>query len=141
MIKKIIESIKETLENIHKSNFTGLILYGSYAKNKQTKNSDIDLIITFKKLPKSRYEKSAFTLDVTDPLEEKYKIPINCNIIEENQFGKSFLALEIYDYAKIIVDKNNKIKKNFDEIKSLYAKSKIKKIQRLNHHLIQIENV
>ena len=46
-IRSLISEHKNELnENFHVSNF---LLFGSYAKNEQTENSDIDLLVNFQK--------------------------------------------------------------------------------------------
>lgn len=45
-IKEIINSHKDFFENNY--NVENFLLFGSYAKNKQTMDSDIDLLVNFK---------------------------------------------------------------------------------------------
>lgn len=53
-INKILNELKNSLKSKFKDNFTGLILFGSYAIGKKKKNRDLDIMILFNKLPKNR---------------------------------------------------------------------------------------
>lgn len=47
-INSLLKELNNSLENKFKDNFTGLVLFGSYAKNKQNSSSYIDILLTFK---------------------------------------------------------------------------------------------
>ncbi len=136
-IENLLTELVLTLENNFKDNFTGLVLFGSYAKGTQNKTSDVDLLITFKKLPINRENKQEFISDFLLNFQEKYHIEINAKIAEENKINKTILIYEIADYARIIIDKNKKILKLFEEIKKDYESGFVKKIFRDNYHVIQ----
>lgn len=136
-INSLLEELQESLEKEFKDNFTGLVLFGSYAKGTQKHTSDVDIIITFKKLPVKRAEKQEFISDFLLPFEEKYHVDINAKISQDNMINKTILFYEIVDYAKILVDKNNKIDRLFKRIKKDYEKGDVKKIYRDNYHIIQ----
>lgn len=140
-IDNLLKELQETLDKEFKNNFTGMVLFGSYAKKTQKPNSDLDLILTFKRLPENKIERTELIYDIIDNLEDKYKIEINPITTQENELGKSILLLEICDYAKIIVDKNNKIKKLFKSITDDYKKGFVKKLWYGNKHLLKFENV
>lgn len=140
MINKILKEIKKQLEKQLKNNFTGLVLYGSYAKNKQTPKSDIDILITFKHLPPTQTRRYKLVENIIDPLEDKYKVQINPIIKEEEKITKSYLMCDIAEYGKIIEDKNKKIKKFFQSIKNDYKKGFIKKIIKSDYYVLQIQN-
>jgi len=47
-IKYILKDIKAVLENIYTGRLVSVILYGSFAKNKATEESDIDIAVVLK---------------------------------------------------------------------------------------------
>ena len=47
-VKKIIKEFKAELERIYGEKLKSVILYGSWARNEATENSDIDLVVVFK---------------------------------------------------------------------------------------------
>jgi len=47
--KTILKKIEQNPENIKKYGFKKIGLFGSYIKNKQTYDSDIDILVEFKK--------------------------------------------------------------------------------------------
>ena len=141
-IDKLLKELICELESEHKDNFTGLVLFGSYAKGTQTPKSDVDIILTFKKLNCNPQDYTDVVIKTTLEIEDKYKIDINPIVSIESKLAKTPLTLEIADYAKIIVDKNKDIKKLFDSIKQDYKEGFVKKIFRNGYSFIQIiENV
>jgi predicted nucleotidyltransferase len=138
---EILEELNENLEFKFRNNYTGLILFGSYAKNTQTKKSDLDILITFKSLPKTRLQKIELAEDILNKLEDKHKIAINPIMKEEDKLKMNFLIADISEYAKIITDKNDKIKKIFEKTKNEYKKGHIKKITSGDHYRLYVKNV
>ncbi len=137
----LLKELSLTLETKFKNNFTGLVLFGSYAKNKQKKNSDIDLLIIFNKLPKNRYKRSDLIVDIIINFNEKYDIDLAPILAEEKKLSKSILLIEIADYSQILLDKNNRIKSLFNKIEQDYINGYIKKIIKEDYHIVQFENV
>ena len=107
LINKLLDELVFELESKFKENFTGMILFGSYAKGTQNKNSDLDIIITFKKLPENRLERMKLVENIINKIEDKYKIAINPIISNENKLEKTYLMIDIAEYAKILLDKNS----------------------------------
>lgn len=140
-INTLISDLKETLEKEFKTNFTGLVLFGSYAKATQNKNSDVDIIITFKKLPSGRYERTNLIVDIVIELESKYHVQISPIFCEDKEFNKSVLIIEIADYGKILVDKSKIISKIFESVKKDFEKGFVKKIIKSDHHVLEFKNV
>ena len=139
-IDKILKELMSYLENDFKSNFTGLVLFGSYAKGNAKSNSDIDILITFKKLPKTRYERHELLEDFLNKLEDDYNVLINPIIAKDSNLEKSFLLIDIAQYAKILVDKRNKINKIFKDINKGYKEGVFKKIIRNAYYVLKVEN-
>lgn len=61
--KRIIGKIKEKSEYIKKYDVKKIGLFGSFAKNKQHKKSDIDIIVTFDKETFDNYMNLLFLLE------------------------------------------------------------------------------
>ena len=139
-INNLLKELQEALENDFKDNFTGLVLFGSYAKAAQKPNSDIDLILTFKKLPENRLDRLRLIEDVIDSIEDKYKIAINPIVSNEEKLQKTYLLIDIADYAKIIVDKNKKITTLFNSIKKDYKKGLAQKKKVGDHYILWISD-
>jgi len=60
---KIIEKIEEKSKDIKKYNVNKIGLFGSFAKNKQHKKSDIDIIVNFDKETFDNYMDLLFLLE------------------------------------------------------------------------------
>ena len=140
-INYLIEDLKNTLEKEFSDNFTGLVLFGSYAKGTQNKNSDVDLLITFKELPLEKIRRTELIYDLVDGFEDKYKVEINYILTCESEIGKSVLMVEIADYAKIIIDKNKILTNLFKSIEEDFKKKLVKKLQCGDSHILKFENV
>lgn len=78
--------------------------------------------------------------DLNLALENKYNISINSILYNEKKLDKTYLIIDIAEYAKIIVDKNNKISILFDEIKSDYKKGLVKKNIVDNHYMLWVSD-
>ena len=89
-IKYLINETKETILEEFKEDISEIILFGSYAANKQTKKSDIDIAIKLKKTSKLNPTKTRATLlgklptdkidlQMYESLPEKIKKDINKN--------------------------------------------------------------
>lgn len=60
---KIIEEIEKNKEEIKKNHVKKIGLFGSFVKNKQSENSDIDVIVEFDKVTFDNYMKLKFILE------------------------------------------------------------------------------
>lgn len=136
ILNKLLKELQSSLEVEFKDNFTGLVLFGSYARNEANNHSDLDLIITFKKLPSSRVKRMELLTDFLLEFENKYELEINAIISDENKISKTYLVLDIAEYAKIIIDKNNKITNLFNSIKKDYDVGLVKKIPTGDHYML-----
>jgi predicted nucleotidyltransferase len=91
-IKNILNESKEIILEKLKSNLKEIILFGSYAKNEQIKDSDIDLVL---KLKKSKISPIKLRAQLSGQLNEKVDIQIYSNLPKKVQ-------LEIDKFGKII---------------------------------------
>ena len=61
--KKIIKEIEKNKKEIKKLGVKKIGLFGSFAKNKQRKKSDIDILVSFNKLDFDNYTNLQFFLE------------------------------------------------------------------------------
>ena len=137
---KILSDLKKELKSRFKDDFTGLVLFGSYARNTQTKNSDLDILLIFDKLPPGRLERIRLVSGIIDPIEKKYKIDINPIIKLGKELKKTPLLMDIAEYAKILHDTNNSIKPVFDSIRKDYANGQIVKERCEDSYVLKVNN-
>ena len=134
----ILNQLVKELRNIFGENFSGLVLFGSYAKDRARKDSDLDILILLEKQVK---EPLNLIIDTFIEIEYKFRIDISPIFLYEENLVKSILLFELQDYAKILFDKNNSLHKIFNEIKMDYEIGNVEKILRKNYHIIQFKNV
>ena len=137
-INQLLKELIAELENKFQDNFTGLVLFGSYARGTQKEHSDVDILLTFKKLPKSRFARLELIENTIFLLEYKFKTEINPVLAQENKLGESFLMIDIAEYSHIIIDKNAKINKLFSSIKTRYEKGEYEKIAIGDHYMLKV---
>ena len=99
---KNIEQINKEINTKIKTSFYILLLFGSYAKNKQTKNSDIDVVILVcdSMETKKVYAELAHECELNIP-------PIHLYVFKNSEFFEMLVNKEV-NYGKEIV-KNNLI--------------------------------
>ena len=96
-IKSIIEDSKKVLKNHYRSQFHGLFLYGSVARGKDEKSSDIDLLVLLSK-PFNYFEELRKIIELLYPvqLKSEYLISAKPVAIDEFESGK----IHLYRTAK-----------------------------------------
>jgi predicted nucleotidyltransferase len=101
--KSIIKSIKLLVNSLNSNNinFYSLVIFGSYAKNTQTKSSDLDIAIIVNKKSK-QYQV------IIENLKLKSLIDLDIHIIEEEEFNK-MLKVDYENLGKEIARKNKPI--------------------------------
>lgn len=87
--KKIIKRIEEKSRDIKRYNVKKIGLFGSFAKNKQHKKSDIDIIVTFDKETFDNY------MDLLFLLEKIFKRKINIVIEKDLHPELSYVKKEV----------------------------------------------
>lgn len=92
--KEILKKLEEEKEKIKKNGVKKIGLFGSFIKNKQTKKSDIDLLVTFKS---SNFDDYANTLIL---LENMFKRKIDL-VIEKNLRPELRYIRKEVEYARI----------------------------------------
>ena len=76
LLKKILSEVSDALKILYKDNLTDIVLYGSYARNDYTDNSDIDLLVVLNKVDSPGKEIDKI-VDVIYDINLKYNILIS----------------------------------------------------------------
>ena len=92
---KILKIINENKDNIKKFGVKNIGLFGSYAINKQKKESDIDLLVEFKKGKKTFdnymdlkfYLENLFDCNVDLVIKEALKVDLKPNILKSVKYA------------------------------------------------------
>ena len=92
---KILKIINENKDNIKKFGVKSIGLFGSYAINKQKKESDIDLLVEFKKGKKTFdnymdlkfYLENLFDCNVDLVIKEALKVDLKPNILKSVKYA------------------------------------------------------
>lgn len=115
--KELIKKNKNLLNLMNKLNPVSLILYGSYSYNKQTVNSDIDLMIILKKNIFSNKEIDDYFIDLKKQISKIFNKSVDIVImIKTNkiQYYEEFsdpdtnFILNVYNDAYYLYGINNK---------------------------------
>ena len=97
--KKLFSELNKSMLNLFGNRLKKIILYGSYAKNKQNRESDIDFIVlvddTEKNLRNNRYQ----IADIMAKLSIHYDIVVS---ITEETYSRYIDYLEILPFFKNI---------------------------------------
>ena len=75
--KKILEKLNNDKYKIKSFGIKKMWLFGSYATNKQTKNSDIDFLVEFDKTTQRKYKKIR---ELKEYLENENKVKIDLGL-------------------------------------------------------------
>ena len=109
-INKLSVTITELL-SAQKVDVDCVILFGSYANGKQSKDSDLDLIVvspSFRR--KDIFEKTEMILNVNSQLIEEYEIPFDIIYYSDEEWlddnGNSVIRNEAKKYGKLIYKRN-----------------------------------
>lgn len=108
MVNSEISSIIETITSLFESNkmvLNQLVLFGSYAQNNQTEESDIDLIIVSSDFRKDTYSKRIDkVLGLNWTLVKKLKKPFDVILYSDAEWENSefLLIREAKKYGKIL---------------------------------------
>ena len=102
-IIKILKDFKVRLQNLYRDKFSGLILYGSFARGEYNENSDIDLAIILKGDISPFKEIDKITA-IAGEFDLKYKILLSLYPISEKSYqsSKTPLILNIHEEGILI---------------------------------------
>ena len=92
--KKIIETIEKNKNKIHKGGVKKIGLFGSFIKNRNSKNSDIDFLVEFDKVDIDKY------LYVLNLLEKLFKKKVDLVIEKDLKPELEYVKNEA-EYVKI----------------------------------------
>ncbi len=124
-IKKLMERIKEYYDN----NLVSIVIFGSYAKEQNKTNSDLDILIVLERCKKSRQKRlQEFVEKIEMPLEslamklldEGIYMDITPVILSKDE-ARYFnpLYLDMVEHKIIIFDKDNFIQSILERVKEL----------------------
>ena len=86
--KKIIQGIKKNKENMRKFSVKKIGLFGSFAKEKQNKKSDVDIVVDFENPSFDNY------MDLLFLLEKTFKRKVDLVIEKDLHSGLSYIKNE-----------------------------------------------
>jgi predicted nucleotidyltransferase len=69
LLEKLVEALQEKLRN----DLVSVVVYGSVARGEARRDSDVDLLIVARNLPRSRFARQDLFIEVEEELEEEVK--------------------------------------------------------------------
>lgn len=133
--KSIIEKLLEALKNKYGDRLVSVVLFGSIARKEARKDSDIDLLIVIKDLPKSRLKRQEEFLEVESHLEdllEKTEGFVDLSPIlrtPEEILKYPPILLDIVEDGIILHDENDFFKKVIEDLREKLEKLGAKRIK------------
>jgi predicted nucleotidyltransferase len=131
LIEKLVEELKENLDLV------SVVLYGSVARGNAKKDSDIDLLVIAKNLPREKIKRQKIFSKIEEKIEPEMKklyaqgyYPTFSPILRTKNEAKhlSPLYLDMIEDAKILYDKDNffslVLERLRKRLKELHAKRK-----------------
>ncbi|WP_054844461.1 nucleotidyltransferase domain-containing protein [Vulcanisaeta souniana] len=114
--RTVIQNLLNSLIRLYGDNLVSLVIYGSVARGNQRKDSDIDMLVIFEKLPKpmsdrikifERAEDEVQSL-LDELLDKGYAITLSPPLIKTREEAKRFspLYLDMTEDAVIVYDKD-----------------------------------
>jgi len=124
--KDLIGLLLKEIKNFYKERLVSVVIFGSVARGTQRFDSDIDILIVVKDLPKGRLKRTIEFMEIEEKIENYLKDLENIGIHtyispvlktpEEIKMG-SLLFLDLVEDAKILYDKEDFFKKELEKIK------------------------
>ncbi|MCS7278640.1 MAG: nucleotidyltransferase domain-containing protein [Thermodesulfobacteriaceae bacterium] len=124
--QELINLLVKEIKSFYQERLISIVLFGSVARETQRFDSDIDLLIVVKDLPKGRLKRTTEFMEIEEKIEEYLKslekIGINTYISpvlktpEEVKMG-SPLFLDLVEEAQILYDKEDFFKKELEKLK------------------------
>ncbi|MCS7094180.1 MAG: nucleotidyltransferase domain-containing protein, partial [Candidatus Aenigmarchaeota archaeon] len=133
--ESIIEKLLEALKNKYGDRLVSVVLFGSLARKEARKDSDIDLLIVIKDLPKSRLKRQEEFLEVESHLEdllEKTEGFVDLSPIlrtPEEILKYPPILLDIVEDGIILHDENDFFKKVIEDLREKLEKLGAKRIK------------
>jgi len=85
-IRPVLKKFKKEIKQINGNNLRKVILFGSYARRKADKNSDIDVILIFQKEPSVRIKNRI--REISNSLSLEYDVVIAEFLVTQSEFQK-----------------------------------------------------
>lgn len=125
LYKELLNELIYKFKNICDDNLVSLVLYGSIARGDFRKDSDIDLLLIFEKLPKEKFLRQRFFIEIEREISfeefyEKGYYPTFSPILKTTEEAKflSPLYLDMVDDAIILFDKNSFFKNILETLRA-----------------------
>lgn len=115
-IEKLIDRTLEELKEYFGEDLISVVLFGSFARGEAKKESDIDLLIVCRDLPKERMKRQDIFIEIEKNIEKEMKrlhekgvFPYISPIMKTKEEAKKFspLYLDMVEDAKILFDRQN----------------------------------
>jgi len=114
LYRELLDDLLSKFKNVCGDNLVSLVLYGSLARGDFRNDSDIDLLLIFEKLPKEKFLRQRFFIEIEKEISfeefyEKGYYPTFSPILKTTKEAKflSPLYLDMVDDAIILFDKNS----------------------------------
>lgn len=85
-INQITAQFKQALQVLYGERLDKLILYGSYARNEATEDSDVDLLVVLKDEEISSFKEIDKIVDATHDLNENFGFAVSVHPITQKRF-------------------------------------------------------
>lgn len=89
---KLLEEIKSCLDTVYGERLKGVILFGSFARNEESEDSDIDVLVLLDKMESLSIE-SRKSIRALYPLTLKYEHPVQPKVTCEETYNQSGFPL------------------------------------------------
>lgn len=85
----VVKEVSSTLKALYKDRLSKIILYGSFARGEETKDSDIDFLVVLKGEGFDRFKEIKRIGESTYNLKDKFSIYISAKPVEEENYINS----------------------------------------------------
>lgn len=93
---KIVREAKTLCTELFREKLCDVYLYGSYAKGKYNKYSDIDILITVNMTDRQLMKYRKYILDIDHDLTWKYDVMVSIVVVPTERFSKYIDILPFY---------------------------------------------
>jgi len=132
-MESVLSEVVEKMRKKFEDKLIAIILFGSYAKGKATRYSDLDLLLVVKDLPEKKIERFDIIVDIILYFLKKYGIRISPILVKPEELSPKFINPLIYGILtgyRVIYEKNEFWKNYLKAIKPIILKKKPIYIER-----------